>query len=456
MYRTQYLGGKEEIEGTMASETRARAQSMHVAFLRHRGRIYLNKEFTLRKKLEFYQQNVVDAGTYSAGSWNPRQQDIDILEQQQYKHLCCMMVLPEFQQGSLYTNLYEALEELHIPFLPIEITIRRRMLSYIGHVLRYPEERVERMMLFATIIDDTPLTPRTPNRFIMTHEQAHRDAITAFGWDPVQWFPFASDRSAQSKKLYADDLLLRAATIAYPAWKTRRKEASELKRSNAERALMERSTTATVALLELGDASWHEVDIQLDVSPAYEEDEPPRPQPGTAPNNPPTVFATMRASIRAALQGTMEETFTQNTPRRAHQNNPRQKKLTTLASSNQATQPDPEHHIAPSFRSFTASQTEVARIVDRQTVAGSLISLHEGPTKPAAAAAATADTRPDTTTYTTAETPTATAVATHTHGRRKLDELDPGSLTARQGDKIAQAKLKKARTAGSTALQPHS
>jgi hypothetical protein len=288
----------------------------------------------------------------------------------------------------------------------------------------------------------------------MTHEQAHRDAITAFGWEPAQWFPLASDRGAQSKKLYADELLLRAVTIAYPAWKTRRKEASELKRSNAERALLERSTTATVALLELGDASWHEVDIQLDVSPAYEEDEPPRPQPGTAPNNPTTAFATMRASIRTALQGTMEETFTHNTPRRAHQHNPR-KKVTTAnqdTSSELTVRPNPEHYIPPSQRSFTATQPDVARTADRQA-AGSLVSLalHQGPTELVTVPAATTDISNDHShpleeaANRDSDTMQIPAAAPPKNNRR-LDESDQDSLTTKQKFRLEQALKKKART----------
>ena len=86
----------------------------------------------------------------------------------------------------------------------------------------------------------------------------------------------------------------------------------------------------------------------------------------------------------------------------------------------------------------------MVRNAGRQAAARSLISLSEGPMEPTEpdSEATSSDLGPDPTEH--------TAI----HGRRKLDEMDPSTLTARQGYKLAQAMRKKARAVGNTGQQP--
>ena len=145
-----YVGGKENTHGNMDDEVKVRLSEMSAAFAALSERVFLNSNIHLVTKLRIFDTVVISNGLYGCATWNITDAQIRKLESWKFRHLKKMLKY-KWSDYCSYVDILDRIRSYDINIGTMEMTIRKRRLLYLGHVIRMEDVRLPKMMLFGSI-----------------------------------------------------------------------------------------------------------------------------------------------------------------------------------------------------------------------------------------------------------------------------------------------------------------
>ena len=150
-----YLGRPANRHATLDHTIRVRRGRMMVGFMAAMFTCFLNNSITLADRYVQFQAMVYQAGLHGCTSWNATQQQINLLEQQQFQLLRRMV--PGAHKMSSVEHVIILAAQLGVMILPLQYLYYVRLLRYLGHVHRLDPTRLQRIVLHGKI--ETPNKP---------------------------------------------------------------------------------------------------------------------------------------------------------------------------------------------------------------------------------------------------------------------------------------------------------
>jgi hypothetical protein len=193
-----YLGSKESNTGDMSAEVNVRKQRMYAAFNQWSGRILMNKSLSLHLRLSFFNLIVVSNGLYGCATWNLCAKQVRELDSVQFQLLKLLFGI-HFSEHVSYEEILLFASQAGYPILPLECKIAKLQLRYIGHVERMESYRLQKQLLYSSLIlEETKNKRGAPAR---NYRQAISDALIKFGYSIENWRNAVVDRGSWRKHL---------------------------------------------------------------------------------------------------------------------------------------------------------------------------------------------------------------------------------------------------------------
>jgi hypothetical protein len=145
-----YVGGKENIRGDMADEVTVRLSRMSAAFASLSDRVFLNPNIHLLTKLRIFDSVVISNGLYGCATWNIKDKQIQQLDSWKFRHLKKILRY-KWSDYCSYVDIIERIRGYGINIGTIQMTITKRRLLYLGHVIRMNDCRLSKRMLYGGI-----------------------------------------------------------------------------------------------------------------------------------------------------------------------------------------------------------------------------------------------------------------------------------------------------------------
>jgi hypothetical protein len=146
-----YVGGKENIRGNMADEVTVRLSRMSAAFASLSDRVFFNPNIYLLTKLrKLIFSVVISNGLYGCVTWNIKDKQIYQLDSWKFRHLK-KTVRYEWSNYCSYVDTIERKIGYGINLGTIQMTITKRRLLYLGHVIQMKDCRLSKRMLYGGI-----------------------------------------------------------------------------------------------------------------------------------------------------------------------------------------------------------------------------------------------------------------------------------------------------------------
>jgi DNA-binding protein H-NS len=145
-----YVGGKENIRGDMDDEVAVRLSRMSAAFASLSDRVFMNPHIHLLTKLRIFDSVVISNGLYGCAIWNIKDKQIHQLDSWKFRHLKKILRC-KWSDYCSYVDVIERIRKYGIKIGTIEMTITRRRLLYLGHVMRMDDSRLPKKMLYGGI-----------------------------------------------------------------------------------------------------------------------------------------------------------------------------------------------------------------------------------------------------------------------------------------------------------------
>ena len=135
VHNFKYVGSTESDSADMDTEVTIRKQRMSMAFSSLAGRVFENRSLSLRTKLRVFNSIVVENAIYGCGAWNTTVGHFRDLEMTQFRLLRRILGVckRDFTSNEMILN---AASSCGVTILPLEVVIRKRQLTYLGHILR--------------------------------------------------------------------------------------------------------------------------------------------------------------------------------------------------------------------------------------------------------------------------------------------------------------------------------
>ena len=146
----KYLGSLITNDGTMAKEISARITKAGGVFAAMRRNVFAVRAMARSVKLRVYAASVISVLLYGSETWNITAADMKRLESFHNRCLRCMFGISRLTH---FTNF--DLRKL-TGQRTIESTIMANRLRWLGHVMRMPEERMPKRMMFARLQTTRP------------------------------------------------------------------------------------------------------------------------------------------------------------------------------------------------------------------------------------------------------------------------------------------------------------
>ena len=145
-----YVGGKENQYANMSDEVNTRLSRMSAAFALLSKRVFLNPNIHLVTKLKMFDAVVISNGLYGCATWNISNSQIEKLDSWKFRHLKKILRY-KWSDYCSYVDIIDRIKSYGIKIDTMEVTIRKRRLLYLGHVLRMNNCRLPKIMLHADI-----------------------------------------------------------------------------------------------------------------------------------------------------------------------------------------------------------------------------------------------------------------------------------------------------------------
>jgi hypothetical protein len=187
-----YLGSKESRTGDMVAEASVREQRMENAFRQWEGRILMNPKLSRRLRLMFFNLIVMSNGIYGCATWNMCKKQIAELERTQFRMLKKICGIHHDKRAS-YEDVMSIAERAGCPIVPLECTIAKLQLRYLGHVERMGNSRLQKQMLYGQL--ELPGGKSRRGAPAQSYRLAVVDALRKFGYSLNSWREVAANRS---------------------------------------------------------------------------------------------------------------------------------------------------------------------------------------------------------------------------------------------------------------------
>ncbi len=145
-----YVGGKENIKGDMDDEVTVRLSRMSAAFASLSDRVFLNPHIHLLTKIRIFDVVVISNGLYGCAIWNIKEKQMQQLDSWKFRHLKKILRC-KWSDYSSYVDIIERIKSYGIKIGTIEMTIAKRRLLYLGHVMRMDDYHLPKKMLYGGI-----------------------------------------------------------------------------------------------------------------------------------------------------------------------------------------------------------------------------------------------------------------------------------------------------------------
>ena len=144
-----YLGSYLSIRADIDAEIQHRLQSASAAFGRLRKRVFDDHDIQINTKILVYKAIVLPTLLYGSETWTPYRRHLKILEKY---HLRCLrrFLCISWEDRCTNTSILEATK-----CTSIEAMLIRNQLRWAGHVLRMPEYRLPKQVLFSQLKEGT-------------------------------------------------------------------------------------------------------------------------------------------------------------------------------------------------------------------------------------------------------------------------------------------------------------
>jgi hypothetical protein len=132
-------------------EISIRMQRMAITFEKRAEKIYDNHRIPYRIKIKDYKVFVLTSALYACGTWLTTDHEMKRLEGFQYRAIRRMLGY-NWQDYKSYTELLEQINSYSTEQIyPIEFEIRKRRLTYLGHIERMEDTRLPKIMLHGEV-----------------------------------------------------------------------------------------------------------------------------------------------------------------------------------------------------------------------------------------------------------------------------------------------------------------
>ena len=132
-------------------EISIRIQRMAITFQKRAEKIYENHRVPYRVKVKDYKVYVLTSALYACGTWLTTNHEIQRLEGFQYRAIRRMLGYT-WQDYKSYTEILEQINNYSTEKIyPIEFEIRKRRLTYLGHVERMEDNRLPKIVLHGEV-----------------------------------------------------------------------------------------------------------------------------------------------------------------------------------------------------------------------------------------------------------------------------------------------------------------
>jgi len=140
-----YLGSHLAFNTYIDSELQDRISAANCSFGKHRKRIYDSRDLSKETKLLAYTAFVLPVLLHNAETWTFHSRHITQLERFQQR---CLRTILHIHWSDRRTNI-SVLESARLP--SIETMIRKSQLRWAGHVVRKPDNRLPKQLLFGQL-----------------------------------------------------------------------------------------------------------------------------------------------------------------------------------------------------------------------------------------------------------------------------------------------------------------
>ena len=197
-----YLGSFLSSRADIDAEIHHRIGCASAAFARLRKRVFENRDIQTKTKIFVYQAVVLPTLLYGAESWTTYSRHLRALEKY---HQRCLRKILGISWEDRRTNV-SVLQEANIP--AISTTTIRHQLRWTGHVIRMPDNRIPKQMLYGQLKEGK----RTQGGQRKRYKDNIKGNLKKCHIDPRTWEEKATDRTTwrnlvhEGAARYNDDL----------------------------------------------------------------------------------------------------------------------------------------------------------------------------------------------------------------------------------------------------------
>lgn len=186
VHRFKYLGSYLTSDCRLDEELAARIQAASCAMGRLRDRVFDCRDLTVETKLNVYNQCIMPLLLYASETWTLYYHQIKLLRTVQQRHLRSILGI----KWSDYITNDEVLARAKTA--DIETTLVKNRLRWLGHVIRLPDERPVKILLFGELAEGTRKVGRPFLRYKDTLKSILKRAGVLDSWynktnDRLEW-----------------------------------------------------------------------------------------------------------------------------------------------------------------------------------------------------------------------------------------------------------------------------
>jgi hypothetical protein len=171
-------------------------------------RVFLNPHIHLLTKLRIFDSVVISNGLYGCAIWNIKDKQIQQLDSWKFRHLKKILRC-KWSDYCSYVDIIERIRGYGIIIGTIQMTITKRRLLYLGHVIRMDDCRLPKRMLYGGINlgkrasggQETSYHKCVKDDFIRCNMSTDFQVIEGLALDKGQWLRSVD---AGVKNLYRD------------------------------------------------------------------------------------------------------------------------------------------------------------------------------------------------------------------------------------------------------------
>ncbi|KAL2090150.1 hypothetical protein ACEWY4_014838 [Coilia grayii] len=196
-----YLGSLLSTKAVIDTEIHHRIGCASAAFARLRDRVFENRDILTKTKLLVYQAIILPTLLYGADSWTTYSRHLKALEQY---HQRCLRKILRISWEDRRTNI-SVLKEANIA--SITTTIARHQLRWTGHVIRMPNNRLPKQILYGQLKEGKRMQGGQKKRYKdMVKEHLRKCCFNLNKWEAAalkrdEWSRMVHEGTAQLEKV---------------------------------------------------------------------------------------------------------------------------------------------------------------------------------------------------------------------------------------------------------------